>query len=315
MVVVILGDIEVYKEHQLVREAVEERGVETVVVDVDRWPGDAPIEHTVGSGGCVFDEEIPFEEVTGVFSMLQSVFPTHYPDYDWFGEKPERAAYNQLRQWKQTFWSLVSVFEAHGAKTPVSPTDKYWAFHRPWMLELYDDNDVPVPETTFTNDPERVEEFVEKHSKAFVQPVNGGRGLELIRESDLEPERLKKLAAAPIKLQEFAPGDDTRAYVVDGEFAGMIRYDYDSDAISFQSPSVDNNDIESVELSPGPEIREAVVRAGELSPSAYAAVDVRLTEDGDFTVLESNTPGRFAAHDLAGTTDVADYVAEYLVES
>jgi glutathione synthase/RimK-type ligase-like ATP-grasp enzyme len=126
---------------------------------------------------------------------------------------------------------------------------------------------------------------------------------------------LEKLAGAPIKLQEFAPGEDTRGYVVDGEFAGMIRYDYDTDAISFQCPSVDYSEIESVELSPDPEVREAVVRAGELSPSTYAAVDVRLTDDGDFTVLESNTPGRFAAHDLAGSTDVADYIAEYLVES
>jgi hypothetical protein len=315
MAVVIIGDVEAYKEHQLVREAVEERGEETFVVDVDRWPGDAPLEHTVGSGECVFGESIPFEDVSGVFSMLQSVFPEHFPDYDWFDEKPERAAYEQLREWKQTFWSLIAAFESHGAKIPVSPTDKHWVFHRPWMLELYDDNGVPVPETTFTNDPERVETFVEKHSEAIVQPVNGGEGLELIRPSDLDPDRLKKLAGAPIKLQEFAPGEDTRGYVVDGEFAGMVRYDYDSDAISFQSPSVDYSDIESVPLSPDPEVREAVVRAGELSPSSYAAVDVRLTDDGDFTVLESNTPGRFAAHDLAGSTDVADYIAEYLVES
>lgn len=315
MTVVILGDVETFKEHQLVRQAVEDRGEETIVVDVTQWPGDAPVEHSVGSGECVLDEPIPFDDVTGVFSMIQTVFPEFVPDYDWFDQKPERRAYNQLREWQQTLQSMMAVFEAHGAKIAVSPVDRYWNFHRPWMLELYDDNGIPVPETTFTNDPERVEEFVEKHSKAVVQPVNGGRGLELIRPSDLEPERLKKMAGAPIKLQEFAPGDDTRGYVVNGEFAGMVRYDYDSDAVSFQSPSVDYSDVESVALSPDPNLRETVVRAGELSPSAYAAVDVRLTDDGDFTVLESNTPGRFAAHDLAGSTDVADYIAEYLVES
>lgn len=315
MVVVILGDTETFKEHQLVGEAVEERGEETVVVDVDRWPGDAPLEHTVASGELVLGEPIPLDDVTGVFSMIQTVFPEFVPTYDWFDEKPERRAYTQLREWQQTVQSMLAVFEAHGAKIAASPVDRYWNFHRPLMLELYDEDGIPVPETTFTNDPERVEEFVEEHSKAVVQPVNGGRGLELIRPSDLEPERLEKMASAPIKLQEFAPGDDTRGYVVDGEFAGMVRYDYDSDAISFQSPSVDYGDVESVALSPGPDLRETVVRAGELSPSAYAAVDVRLTDDGEFTVLESNTPGRFAAHDLAGSTDVADAIAEYLVES
>ncbi|WP_135825143.1 hypothetical protein [Halorussus ruber] len=315
MAVVILGDVETFKEHQLVRRAVEDRGEETIVVDVTEWPGEDPVELAVGSGECVFGEPIPFEDVTGVFSMVQTVFSPLDRHYEWYDEKSERAGYKQLREWKQLFWSIMATFEAHGAKTPTPPREHYWTFHRPWMLELYDDEGIPVPETTFTNDPERVESFVEEHSKAVVQPVNGGQGLELIRPSDLTPERLRKLAGAPIKLQEYAPGDDTRGFVVDGEFAGMVRYDYPEDAFSFQQPSVDYDTIESVALSPDPKVREAVVRAGELAPSDYAAVDVRLTDDGDFTVLESNTPGRFAAHDLAGTTDVADRIAEYLVGS
>ena len=314
MTVVIIGDIEAYKEHQLVQRAVEERGTETITVDVTDWPGDAPVEHAVGSGECVFGEPIPFDDVTGVFSMVQTVFSPLDTHYEWFDEKSERAAFTQRREWKQLFWSVMATFEEHGAKTPTPPRDHYWTFHRPLMLERYDDEGVPVPESTFTNDPDRVEAFVESHSKAVVQPVNGGRGLELIRPSDLTSERLEKLASAPIKLQEYVPGDDTRAFVVDGEFAGMVRYDYEGEAFSFQQPSVDYSDIESVALSPDPDLRETVVRAGELVPSDYAAVDVRLTDDGEFTVLESNTPGRFAAHDLAGTTDVADRLAAYLVE-
>lgn len=315
MTVVILGDTEGFKEHRLVREAVEERGVETVVVDVDDWPGDDPVEHTVGSGECVFGEPIPFDEVTGVFSMVQSVFSSYDPTYDWFDEKPERAAYRQLREWQQLFRSLLAVFEAHGAKIPVSPTDRYWVFHRPWMLERYDDAGIPVPDTTFTNDPEHVVEFVENHGRALVHPVNGGGSVELLEPSDLDSERLQKLAAAPIKLQEYAPGADTRGYVVDGEFAGMVEYTHDTDAISIKSSAVDPDDIESTPLSPNPDLRETVVRAAEISPSAFAAVDVRVTDDGDFTVLESNTPGRFAGHDLAGSTDVSGRIAEYLVES
>jgi len=95
----------------------------------------------------------------------------------------------------------------------------------------------------------------------------------------------------------------------------MIEYGYDEDAISFKSSEVDYADLESIRLSPGPEVREAVVRAAELTPSAYAAVDVRLAADGEFKVLESNTPGRFAAHDLAGATNIGGHIAEYLVDS
>lgn len=314
MAIVILGDTDKFAEHELVREAIEERGEETYVVDVRRWPGDEPLEHSVGSGELIFGESIPLEEVTGVFSMLQTVFPTYLTDYDWFGKKPERNAYKQLREWKQMFRSALAVFEEYGAKIPVSPTDRYWDFHRPWMLELYDSNDIPVPDTTFTNDPERVESFVKEHSKALVQPVNGGASLELLEPEDLDPKRLEKLSGAPIKLQEYVPGDDTRAYVVDGEFAGMVRYDFESDALTFKDPSVTDDDIESVPITPDDAVREAVVRATELSPSPYAAVDVRLADDSEFNVLESNTPGRFAAHDLAGSTDIAGQIAAYLVE-
>lgn len=313
MAVVILGDTDQFREHELVREAVEERGVETHVVDVGDWPGNGPVEHPVAGDACVFDEPIPFEEVTGVFSMIQSVFPSFLPEYDWFDEKPNRVAHRQLREWQRLFRSVIGVFEERGARVTISPSETYWNRHRPWMLERYRRNGVPVPETTFTNDPDRVVEFVETHSKAIVQGVNGGGKPELVRPSDLEPDRLGKLAAAPIKLQEYAPGTDTRAYVVDGEFAGMVRYEYDADAISLKSSTVDQDDLGSTAISPDPELRETVVRAGELSPSPFTVVDVRLTDDGEYAVLESNTPGRFAGHDTAGVTNVSDQLAEYLI--
>jgi hypothetical protein len=313
MTVAIFGNTDWFEEHELVQQAVEQRSEETFVVEVQRWPGNGPIEHSVGSGQCIFDKSISFDEVTGVFSMIQTIFPMQTPNYEWFDRKPERPAYKQLREWQQTFWSVIAIFEVHGAKTMVSPTDRYWNLHRPWMLELYDSNDIPVPDTTFTNDPKRVKEFVENHSRAVIQPVNGGMGLELICASDLDPERLKKLSAAPIKLQEYVPGDDTRGYVIDGQLVGMIKYEHDSDAFSIKSPEVDYSDIRSIPFSPDSDLREAIVRAGNLAPSAYAAVDARLTEDGDFTILESNTPGRFAAHDLAGSTDISGHIAEYLM--
>lgn len=313
MSVVILGDPGHFSEHDLVQQAVEERGVETHVVDVGDWPGDGPVEYSVDAGECVFDDSIPFDRVTGVFTIIQSVFPSFPVVHDWFEEKPDRVAYRQLMEWKSLFRSMVAVFEAHGARVTASPAEWYWNRHRPLMLETFRDDGLPVPETTFTNDPDRVRAFVEHHGKAFVQAVNGGGGEpELLRPSDLDPERLQKLAAAPIKLQEYVPGEDLRGYVVDGEFAGMVRYEYDADAISFKSRAVAYDEIRSRAVSPGADLREAVVRAGELSPSSFAAVDVR-RDDGEFTILETNTPGRFAAHDRAGTTDVSGRLAEYLI--
>lgn len=313
MSVVIFGDTAEFEEHGLVRDAVEERGATTHVVPVQEWPGGGPVEFSVEPGRCVFGDSVPLEEVTGVFSMVQSVFPPFSFEYDWFDEKPDRTAYRQLMEWQRLFRPMLDVFEEHGARVPVSSAEWYWNHHRPWMLERYRHHGLPVPETTFTSDPDRVLEFVETHGRTIVQGVNGGGRPELTGPEDLSSERLAKLSEAPIKLQEYVPGTDTRAYVVDGAFAGMIRYDYDSDAYSFKSPDVDYDDLDSDGISPSPELRDAVVRAGELSPSAFTVVDVRLQDDGSFTILESNTPGRFAGHDASGITEVSDHLAAYLV--
>lgn len=314
MAVVILGNTNQFREHGLVRDAVEARGAETFLIEIQDWPADGSIEFTLESDTCTIGETIPFDDVTGVFSMLQSVFQEYDRGYEWFDEKPERVAYNQLREWQRMTHSLLEVFESYGAKAAVSPVARYWDIHRPAMLDLYDRNGLPVPETTFTNDPDRVNRFMERHETAIVHGVNGGTP-ELVRYSELSQDRLDRLAAAPIKLQEFVPGVDARGFVVDGEFAGMVRYEHESDAVSFKRPEVVDEEIESVAMDPERELREAVVTAGDLSPSAYATVDVRVTDDGDFTILESNTPGRFAGHDLAGSTAVASKLATFLTES
>ena len=116
-----------------------------------------------------------------------------------------------------------------------------------------------------------------------------------------------------MKFQEYVPGADVRGWVLDGELVGMVRYDYDADGFSFEQAGVDSADVRSVALSPDPELRDAVVRAGELSQSVYTTVDLRVADDREFVVLEGNVPGRFAYHDDAGTTDVGGAIAEYLV--
>lgn len=315
MSVVALGDTDIFTEHELVLDAVEQRGGETHVVPVQQWPGDTPISYDPVEGTCRLDDPVPTGEVSGVFSMVQSMFPAIPDLYDWFDEKPNAVAYRQVQEWQSALRSLLGVFEERGADVVVSPKATYWDDHRPWMLELYDDEGIPVPETTFTNDPERVRAFVTEHSKAVVHPVNGGATPEVLRPSDLEEDRLAKLSTAPVKLQEYVPGTDTRGYVVDGEFVGMIRYEYDADAESFKSPDVAYDDVGSTSIDPGPELRETVLQAAELCPSPYAVVDVRLADDGPFTVIESNVPGRFAYHDSNGVTDVSGAIAEYLLGS
>jgi len=314
MVVVIFGDAQPDTERDLVRRAVEERGVEAVVVDVFDWDAVTPTEFAVDEGEVVLGESIPGDRVTGVFST-DAVFRDGAAPaiYDLFERKGPVAAYNQVREWHALYRSLLAVFRERGANVILAPPEPRWDHLRPWMLETFDDEGVPIPETTFTNDPERVRAFLDEHDRAVVQNVNGGSPPELLGASDLDRDRLRALATAPIKLQEYVPGDDVRAYVLDGELVGAIRFEHDSGAVSHQSPGVDPGDVEMAAVAPTPPFREAVLRVGELTPSPFVTVDLRLGGDGDVTVLESNTTGLFAAPDNVGVTDVSGAIAEFLI--
>lgn len=315
MVVVIFGEAEPNTERGLVRHAVEERSVETAVLNVFDWSSVSPVEYAVDGNEVVLGESIKASRVTGVFTTDTVFTDTAAPHlYDLFERKDDAAAYNQVREWHALYQSLLGVFREQGANVILAPPEPVWDHLRPWMLTLFDAHDVPIPETTFTNDPERVQGFLDEHGRAVVQAVNGGSPPELLHAGDVDPERLETLSTAPIKLQAYVPGDDVRAYVLDGELVGAIRFDHGSDSISHMSPGVDPSDIEMTAVTPGREFRDVVRQVGKLTPSPFVTVDLRVAEDGDVTVLESNTTGLFAAPDNVGETDISGAIAEYLTE-
>lgn len=313
MTVVLLGDMELYgAEYEYVERAVEDRGVETVAVDTQQWPSDEPVEYAVTDRQIVIGDSVVPTDVTGVFSMGDS-FELPRPEHYSLGDERPRVAVNQLREWRCLLQSLLSVFEHFGATVPITPAKTYWDNLRPWMLSLYEDEGIPLPETTFTSDPDRLRAFVDDHAPVFPSMVNGGPVPDVIRSEDLSEGLLEKLSSAPVKLQEFVPGDDVRGYVLDGELIELIRYEYDSEAFSWKRPEVGADDVGSTIISAPSDVEETVRRAGELTPAEFSAVDCRLAEDGSLTVLESNVPGRFGFHDRAGTTDVGGALADYLV--
>jgi glutathione synthase/RimK-type ligase-like ATP-grasp enzyme len=178
------------------------------------------------------------------------------------------------------------------------------------MLDCYHRNGVPVPPTLFTNDPDRVRAFVAEHGTVVAKPVTMGAAPERLTGADLTDDRLERLAAAPVQFQRYVPGEDVRAYVLDGTVVGSFRYEYGEESFSFKRADPDAVAAEPVSLSE--RSREAIRTAGELAPAAFGVVDCRRPPDGSVVVLETNLPGRFAAADTAGVTDVAGALAAYL---
>jgi len=314
MTVAIIGDVDARPEHDLVRRAVEARDGDVVTVNVADWPDGPPAGYTVGEGACVLDTKIPFDEVSGVFSMPRTVFePSASNLREQYDGADTNDVYRRLSEWKGLFQSLVAVFEEYGARVVVPPTKSYWNSIGPRMKDLHDRNGIPVPATVVTNEAERVREFVANHGRAVVRPVNGPGEPERLDTTVLDPARLDRLTTSPVVVREAITGVDVRGYVIEGELVGACRYERDSDALSNVGRWSARPATDASETTLGPHGRETAVAAAAETPSSFTAIDLRMRTDEDFTMMGAVVPGRFAVPDSTGATDVSGALAEYLM--
>lgn len=308
MTVVLLGDGE-YEEFDLLAREIETRGSEWVLWDLGDWPSETPVTFDVGAETVTVDEAVSVEDVTGVFPWPQQLYrpiqPRFHEDVEDHGlEQVSRT----LDAWRGMFASLLPLFERHGATVFFPPRTHHYHETKPLQLREFSAAGVPVPETLFTNDERRLRTFVEEHGEVVYKPIVGNAKPGRLTADDLSSAPLQRLTNAPVQFQEFVPGDDVRAYFLDGELVGASRYV--TDAWSFKRLSTDPDDAEPVALPT--RARTAVERAADVSPLRFGAADLRLSRD-DFKLLEVNPHPRFAFHDRNGATDVAGVLADALV--
>lgn len=308
MTVVLIGETE-YEEFELLTDAIEERGGDPVLWDTTDWPSGVPVTYDVGSETVTVDSEFSVEDVTAVFPWVHHVF---HPAQTRFEDDLETHGtanlFMKLDQWRGVFRSLLGLFENHGATVFYPPGAQHYDDWKPLQLEQFAMEGVSVPDTVFTTDPDRVREFVTDHGEAVYKPVADSAMPRRLSEDDLADAPLDRLSNAPVQFQEYVPGDDVRAFFLDGEVVGASRYD--ADEWTYKTDShIDG--AEPVDLRS--EIRRDVERAARVSPIRFGAVDLRVADD-EHALLEVNPGPRFAFHDLDGATDIAGVLAAALVD-
>ena len=298
-----------YREFELLSEAIEKRGGEPVMWDVTDWPSDVPVTYDIGRGTVTVEREFQFEEVSGVFPWTHQLFHMLSSRFaDEFESKGTMGLFFKLDQWRGVFSSLLAQFERHGAAVFYPPWAQDYDELKPLQLEQFALEGVSVPETVFTTDPDRVREFVRAHGEVVYKPVALSTRPRRLSADDLGEAPLERLSNAPVQFQEFVPGDDVRAFFLDGEVVGASRYVTDEWTMK---SAAEIDDAESVALRE--EVRRDVERVARISPMRFGAADLRITDE-THALLEVNPCPRFAFHDLNGATEVADVLADCLVE-
>ena len=307
MAVVLIGEGG-RKEFDLLTEAIEDRGQDVVMWDMTDWPADIPLTFDVGSKSITVNSEFCIDEITGVFPWVHHIFHPSLPRFaDDFATDGTRAVFMKTGQWRGVFRSLLGLFENHDATVFYPPGSRQSDGWKPLQLELFMKKDISIPDTVFTTDPERVREFVTEHSEVVYKPVVEAAWPERLSKSDLDKVPLERLSNAPVQFQEYIPGDDIRAFFLDGKVVGASRYVTDKWTFKTENWA---EDAESVDLRD--EVRQDVERAADVSSMRFGAADLRVTDEAH-ALLETNPGPRFALHDLYGDTNIASVLADALV--
>lgn len=308
MVVVLIGAAN-REEFDMLADAVARRGAEAVVWDTRDWPSDRPVTYDVETETVTVEESYDVTDVTGVFLWAHQLFRPRLPRFaDDVETDGLRHTVIRLDSWRGVFNSLLPVFERHGATVFTRPWAQHYHDLKPFQVSQFAAEDVPVPATLVTSDPERARAFVDRHGEVVYKPVTGGAAPSRLTAAELTDAKLDRLANAPVQFQEYVPGEDVRVYFLDDEV--IAASEYVTDAWSHKTVEGDPADAERVHLRPA--VREAVERAATRSPLQFGAADVRLTDDS-FALLELNPGPRFAFHDRDAKTDVAGRIADALV--
>ena len=177
---------------------------------------------------------------------------------------------------------------------------------KPYQLTLLSQAGLPVPRTLWSNDPEEVRRFAAQGPTIY-KPVSGGAATQQLQASDLVPERLNKLSAAPVTFQELLPGEDIRVYVIDGRIVARLRIV--TDALDFRQ---NEKAVEPITLSK--KVDRQCIEAAQILGLRFTGMDLKADATGTLRILELNPSAMFLGFDQLAGTDIAGALVDALMK-
>ena len=164
-----------------------------------------------------------------------------------------------------------------------------YQFHKEKPLQLSSVKlmGINIPRTLVSNDPKQIAAFVRSQEKVIFKPVYGGAYTQFVKDTHLEPERLKlALSLSPVTLQEYITGTNIRSYVIGKSiFSAEIR-----------TQSLDFREDKSAEVIPvelPDEVQKQCLAITENLKLNWTAIDWRLKPSNEYVFLEANPSPMF----------------------
>lgn len=186
------------------------------------------------------------------------------------------------------------------------------ASHKPYQLAVAKEIGLRIPETLITNDPEEARDFWsalpgQVVSRPFAASVASRRETPVMNP---ENERMaESVRLAPVIFQKYVAGNDLRITVVGdrvfpaetgarhGEYRAAVRLNTGLHYRRHELP---------------PAVQEKLVALTRRLGLEYAAIDMRVTSEGEYVFFEVNPAGQFLYVELATEMKIAAALADHL---
>jgi glutathione synthase/RimK-type ligase-like ATP-grasp enzyme len=285
-------------------ETLTAQGIEPFILDAQRFPESMKIS-LGASGADIFVDGERMAEPAAVY--LRSL----YQDPAGFGVDVEADMASDWRRTMMVFRERATLLSSivlrwDEAGVPIyNPPSSRANITKPFQLSLLAAAGLPVPITTWTNDPARVRAFCREY-EAVYKPVAGGAATRRITQADLGDARLATLARSPVCFQELLPGDDIRVFVIDGRVEVALRIV--TDAIDFRQ---NEQRVEMIDLPA--DVAAQCVRATEVLGLRWTGMDLKADRHGVQKILELNPSAMFLGFDARSGSDVRAALASALM--
>lgn len=297
---------ETHSEHM--KNVLLRRGAEVILIDTIAYPGKRTL--TLKDNRIIY-QGIDLDAVDAFY--IRSVFYSH-PPYDlehlrkykkilpqtWYSE------YAAERERQSLLSSFIRILPLKG-KRVVNPADTFELHYlKPYQLEMLRKNNIAVPRTLVTNDPQALIKFKKEVSEVVYKPVAGGASCKKMEEKDWSKERLSLLRNAPVLFQEYIPGENIRVYVLNGRvIASAIIHTENVDYRGHE------RGLERIKLPS--EVEDICIRATRICGLIFTGIDLKRKPDGKFVLIECNPSPMFIGFQIHTKDPIDQALAEYLI--
>jgi glutathione synthase/RimK-type ligase-like ATP-grasp enzyme len=292
--------------------ALRRRGTPSRLLDVSRFPTELSL--TIGAGGegdgpilaPRRGRSLRLDEVQAVWWRRPQPFVLHD---DLRGENRRIFAWREAREAFAGMWQSLDVRWVN------NPVRDEAATHKPWQLTLAERLGLRVPRTCITSDPARARAFVEsvRPGRAVFKSLQATRAdwraTRLVRAKELG--RLDVVRYAPVIFQEYVEaGVDVRVTAVARRLFATAIHVSDTDYPADFRVGFDQARVEPIRLPVklAARLRRLVSALG----LAYAAIDLRRDDDGEYYFLEVNPSGQWLFIEERTGQPITDAVARLL---